>query len=1020
MESELQSLRKEVAELGNEFTQKVRNLERRIDVLVSKQALSEFNDSPVTPSITPSQTALHKASTTTQTGNPSTTDALSTPVSADPAPDSVSASTTTQTSISGKPSLLAALTPLFATFFSTLLGPFSGLLNQVSELYQHYQKQGKAPVFFMTLTGVVALVFGFGYLLQYSFNEYLGPVGKMIIGFLIAIATTNGGVWFTKNRKSMAEYGSSVIALGVVLNYLCAYFAGPYYGLLPEFLGFLLLVSVTAIAYVLALLFETRVVAIVTLVGGAAMPLVMGHVDQSPQLYLSYLLVLTCAMLNLSQRIRWQQLAYVTMVLSAGMVGFSVANREMAASLLEYTEPYGLIAILHGFFYAFAFYALQGLSSIVSMNRVRLTIITANIVFYLVPSQQLVAGDLLLGVLYLLNIAPWLGVFLLPRKVFGYSVGSDEFRAVQALALLHAGLLMGLGILVLSSPDLMGIIWCFEALLLVYLGGKFQFASVRTEGYIALFMSLITMGIQVTWWVLESLEPAPVLLALDMNMGWINLLAVTALMFGAVTLLSRQATMLTDNERVLTRLLENLFSVCLSLTFLLSVGIFWAQGMWMLAIVPMFYLIWRSQQHELFFTELLGLSHILLLAVPVAVSASLVGNFHFSEQSIYGQIARVETFVSLWLIAEFYKRYFHQSTNFGFTENLRKLFYCIIPIFFLPSVLRQHSDYFPLALWASSTIALLLYYRLQFTVLKLELRLLIVVASVGSIVGCWLVEFENWQGKALIALLAGLVFYAFIGWLGQGLRRTPEGSDLQKQRHWALKPLFTMAVYYVAIVLFILLYGISSNLNLSLFVVLIYCMSVYFYRPVLSPVRSTLRLNYGLIFALFTLLTVNHFFVAVNGIPRISSGTTPALLIGILNVIAGIGVALLVYRTCPQNRLVWRNTGGQILHAWIFNLLAIAVYVSLAAQLFSNMLGPMISFCLVVHATIILFQTIKPPLKKLIWLSVMLYAVAAFKVLVWDMNDFSLVQKIVVFMLIGLCMLGAAFKFQKVMARAGE
>jgi uncharacterized membrane protein len=59
-------------------------------------------------------------------------------------------------------------------------------------------------------------------------------------------------------------------------------------------------------------------------------------------------------------------------------------------------------------------------------------------------------------------------------------------------------------------------------------------------------------------------------------------------------------------------------------------------------------------------------------------------------------------------------------------------------------------------------------------------------------------------------------------------------------------------------------------------------------------------------------------------------------------------------------------------------------------------------------------------MKKLIWLSVMLYGVAALKVSLWDMNDFSLVQKIVVFMLIGLCMLGAAFKFQKMMVKAAE
>jgi uncharacterized membrane protein len=220
----------------------------------------------------------------------------------------------------------------------------------------------------MTVTRIIALVFGFGYLLQYSFNEYLGPVGKVFLGFLCAIAGTTVGIRLTRKNNEIAEFGSSIITLGVIFSFLCAYFAGPYYSLLPDFWGFLLLALVTSAAYTLALSFETRVVTVVTLVGGVAMPIVMGHVDLSPQPYFSYLLVLAVAMLNLAQRIQWPQLAYATMVLSAGMIQFSVVNREVLS-----TEPWGLIAIAHGFFYAFAYFVLKGLSS-TDMSKPRLPI----------------------------------------------------------------------------------------------------------------------------------------------------------------------------------------------------------------------------------------------------------------------------------------------------------------------------------------------------------------------------------------------------------------------------------------------------------------------------------------------------------------------------------------------------------------------------------------------------------------------------------------------------------------------
>jgi len=1024
MDDQAKSLRKELAILEDEFSRKVEALEKRIDRLEGKEIWSEsgkFSEQPSTADIKETQKQNQLVNETTislktdlTNTNPVSDQALNQALKPQPSQSSAQAKIKETPSISdweinalsegaGKQSLFALLAPI--------LGPLASLISFFLKLYRHYQEQGKAPVFFMTITGVVALVLGFAYLLQYSFNEYFGPTGKVFFGFVVAIAVTAGGVRLSKTSKDMSEYGSSIIALGVILNFLCAYFAGPYYDLLPAVGGFLLLASVTAAAFILALLFETRVVAIVTLVGGAAMPIIMGHEDQSPMLYLSYLLVLSVAMLNLSQRIQWHQLAYVCMGLCAGMIEFSIANRTQI-----YTESYGLIAIIHGFFYAFGHYALKGLNYSTVMNKPRLMIVSSNIIFYLFISHQLILSSELMGVLLLINVVPWVGLFLFPIKVFHYSPGSDENRAVQAIALLHAGLLAGVGILILSSPELMGVIWCIEALMLIYLGCKFQFIAVRIEGYIALFVSLVAMSAQVIFWLSDAVVPEPILLALNMDMGWANLIAITILVYGAVTLFKREQGSLTEKESILVIISQNLFSVCLSLSFLLTIGIFSAQGMWLFAIVPMFYLIWRSKTEDLILTELFGLAHFLLLIVPLAVSAGVVGNFHFSEQSIFAQIARVEAFLGLWLLAEFYKRFYPESSNFEFSENLRKLFYCLVPVLFLPKILRQYSDYFPLALWLSSTIALFLYSRLKFTILKLELRILVLCASVIAIVSCGFAKFDNWQGNAVGALFAGLVFFLVIGWLGQALRRVPSGSLQKLLLNEALKPLFTVAIYYFGLAIFIVLYQFTASSELSLLMTIIYFTALSVYQPVLAPMRSNLRTVHTVIFSLFSVVTASHLIAVLSH----RFGGMHELWLALINGIAVFCSFLLVYRYTPQNRAVWQKMGGRILNVWVFNLITIAAYVSLLAQLFDDMLGPVISFSLVVHATAILFQTIEPKMKKLIWLSVVLYGSAAIKVLLWDMSDFSLIQKIVVFMLIGLCMLGAAFKFQKVVAQRSE
>ena len=1019
MDSELKALRKELAVLGDEFSQRMKVVEQRIDHLEAKRIWTVGDETSglrskqgIDALIKENSVVQNTSSAKAMTENVEVVDdaaglkikpevnEFKSESKASKGPSDWDLDVIAQEA--GRQSLFTLIAPLF--------GPLAALFGMFSKVYRHYQEQGKAPVFFMTVTGVVALVFGFGYLLQYSFNEYLGPVGKVFIGFACAIAVTTGGVRFTRKSAEMAEYGSSIIALGVIMNFLCAYFAGPYYSLLPNFWGFMLLASVTAVAYMLALLFETRVVAIVALVGGVAMPIVMGHADFSPQLYLSYLLVLAVAMLNLAQRIQWPQLAFVSMMLSAGMIEFSVVNREVLSA-----EPFGLIAIIHGFFYAFGYYALKGLSSS-GLSKPRLMIISSNILFFIFVNQQLALNSTILGVILLANALPWIGLFIRPNKVFRYPADSEGARTVSALALLQAGLLAGVGILVLSSPELVGVTWCLEALMLIYLGGKFHFSSVRIEGYIVLLVSLVTMGGNVATWLLDALSPAPVLLNLDLGIGWANLIALTVLVYGAVMLMQKQQESLLDKEHQLIPILENLLSFGLSLSFLLTVGIFLGQAMWLLAIVPMFYLIWRANEKELVITELLGLAHLLLLIVPMVASVAVVGNFHFSEQSIYAQVSRVEAFVTLWLIAEFYKRYFPESGNITFTENLRKIFYCLIPLLFLPKVLRQHSDYFPIALWLSSVIALFLYSRLQYKVLMIELRVLVSVASVAAIVSCGLAEFSNWTGNAVGALGVGLLFYVLTGWYGQALLRIPTGSDLKIKLNKALNPMFSLAVYYFGIALFIIVYKVSTSIEFGMLMSLFYFVSFFFVKAILAPVRTTLSVAYLVIFTLFVLLTLSNSIYAVSNY----YGEAKELQLGLINSLAVLIVGVLLLKPGVQIRAVWQNTGGRIANMWVFNLITIAAYVAVLSQLFTDMLGPIVSFFLVAHATIILFQTLETRFKKLIWLSGLLFGAAAIKVLLWDMSDFSIIQKIVVFMLIGVCMLGAAFKFQKVSARDAQ
>ncbi|WP_444928464.1 DUF2339 domain-containing protein [Microbulbifer sp. SSSA002] len=982
MESELQSLRMELALLERDNRRRLEIFEQRLSALEA-----QIQQDTTGQSAAPVPVAEEPEDELTQLVGSQATEQTAPPTITPPRPQRTPAALR----------LGAWIEQALPSLLDPLLQPVSRVWDSLISFYRHYHSQGKAPVFFMTAAGILALVFGFTYLLQFSFNTYLGPTGKVILGFLVAAATTVGGVVFRRRMPHMADYGSGLIALGVILLYLCGYFAGPYYQLVPIPIGVGLLVVTTGLSYLLALLFETRVVSMVTLLGGACMPLVANHFDPSAVIYLSYLLVLAFAMLHLSKLIRWRQLALVTMALSAGMLEFSIARLDEAAS------PWSLLLILHGFFYGFTHYILAGLSDR-ELDKRRLGMLVANLVLFIHISWSLAPSANALGILWLLNLIPWAVLAIYTSQLFGYRSNGDSARSVLAMALLHSGLLAGLAFLALCSPEFLGGVWCLEGLMLVYLGAHFGFISVRSEGYIALALAGITLFFQALAWVAESLVPAPVLLSLEPDAGWINWLTLCAAAFALTRLLRYSAEKLTPREHYFTRVSDHAFALLLSASFLLSVGIIWPEGMWLLAPLPMVFLIWRGQRINSRLSEWFGLWHYLLLFIPLLASAAVVGNLHFYDQIPYGKIASIEAFLGLWLIAELYHHLDIRSPGRELALKLRKLFYALLPVIALPTILYKASDYFTMALWLSSAIALFLYTQLRMAHLKLELRILLASASLVAIGGCLLREFGDWQGMAMGGLLLGIG--SFIGFLslGQGLKRHPSGRDWQQAIHRALKPLFPLAFYYYAAVLLIIGYALSRDFALSLLLTQCYFASLFFFMPRLAPLRNQLTPIYLLTLCLFGLITFGQIIAVIN-----QSHT--AQWVGAYNLFS-LGIAiLLVYYKSLASKAVW--PGKRMTSLWLVHIAAAIIYIALLAQLLDTMWLPAVSFALVAHATLLLFQSLKPDTQQLLKLSLILYGVATLKIVLWDMQDFSLIQKIVVCMLVGLCMLGAAFQYQR-------
>jgi len=167
----------------------------------------------------------------------------------------------------------------------------------------------------MTVAGIITLTLGFGYLLQYSINHWFSELGKALLGFGCANAIIAGGIFIRQKRQGMADFGSGIVGLGLILNYLCAYFIGPYFEIIPNGASFILLLLITLAGYGLSMRLDAKVIAVIALIGGSTAPMMLLSQSYAPLLYIPYLLLIGTGALAQSRKLQWPLLLEMTALL---------------------------------------------------------------------------------------------------------------------------------------------------------------------------------------------------------------------------------------------------------------------------------------------------------------------------------------------------------------------------------------------------------------------------------------------------------------------------------------------------------------------------------------------------------------------------------------------------------------------------------------------------------------------------------------------------------------------------------
>lgn len=187
--------------------------------------------------------------------------------------------------------------------------------------------------------GGLALFLGVAFFVKYSFeNNLIPPEVRVALGFLAGVGLMAGGVMLA--RKRYAVTGQTLCATGTVILYAVTFACHALYhfaafGQVPTFV---LMVLITAAAFLLAVRLEARVVAVLGMFGGFLTPLLISTGQDNPAGLFGYLALLDVGLIAVALHRRWHFLvplgAAGTVVMQIGWMEKFFAPEKFHTALI--------------------------------------------------------------------------------------------------------------------------------------------------------------------------------------------------------------------------------------------------------------------------------------------------------------------------------------------------------------------------------------------------------------------------------------------------------------------------------------------------------------------------------------------------------------------------------------------------------------------------------------------------------------------------------------------------------------
>ena len=159
-----------------------------------------------------------------------------------------------------------------------------------------------------TWVGVVAILFGIGFFLKWSFeNDLLGPGARVALGLVAGLGLLMSGLLLHR-RRDVPHLSEGLAGLGLGVLYLSLYGAHAVYGLAGPGVTFAGMFAVTLLGALVSVVSNRQIAAVLTVLGGLLTPVLLTVEQPDERNLLAYLLVLDLLVLGIARFRTWPAL----------------------------------------------------------------------------------------------------------------------------------------------------------------------------------------------------------------------------------------------------------------------------------------------------------------------------------------------------------------------------------------------------------------------------------------------------------------------------------------------------------------------------------------------------------------------------------------------------------------------------------------------------------------------------------------------------------------------------------------